>query len=996
MACYHFTMKLDRKPDKSPVAAALHLEYIHRTGKFKNIDFRRAIELQKFSGNMICPPKREDSEAVRKLYQSVYGSLMDNGIGIEASDGASIETLQIALSLGMKKYGSVLDVQGSVDYKAKVLVAASEMDLPVTFTDETMNHEYLKLRERTENGRSGARKSRAEREQRAGVRIPCLEPIGKKGTSRRSHSLQILSKCGVDAKQERGHGMLLSGNDAIGLEYGQENGHRALRRNLSRGIRIKAERTADEILRRNNGDIPAASHVDYINRQENYAARGGCIYTSHHLPKWADDSPRKFFHAADQYERANGTRYREIEFALPNELSLEQQREIIDTFIDHHLKDFYYAYAVHDKIGAMSNGERNAHVHIMFSERKIDEYEKNHERLPEHFFKQANSKMPERGGCRKDEKWNGRDRVEYLCRMREDFARIQNDILAKYGMEDRVDHRSLREQYREAVKNGNLQLARQLDRLPEPHIGPLSASTQKGKKVADLMAYRAYKLEKSLLIQTANRLENEMDEEALRQEDEGIRQDMSKVEASEKFNLSSIGDLKNRVLDGIREIAALEKIIIWQQEADRMAREKYMTIEERIDCRELRKMINERAELAGLRKSLMEVPEATTPESEGTHDIMLANIASEMEKLDASIDRLKPKVRLIDKRLSTPQIMSLLQKESARIMHNDFPQKQRLKELQKEVRSLMPKLQEAVLSAIEQDALRIIRESEEKTRFTAKEIDAYLKQSYIVHSKDYKKQQQQADMLSQKVISLERATVMARDVYTKGAFKAIRGEKRRLEKERVRLEAFRGKFEKEESEFSLIPKPKWYQDGTAYHRQEESLSIQKQELLRGENAWKEKFASCQNREKELEAVCKKPDAREKIASITQGILRKNKVARDSYLAAKQRAGELYGKVRKIQDLQKGIRRQMEIDGKKGISYTLKSASGVTSSEGKADRLGFGENRILSIAQAIDSRRKAVGGSVVIRLDAEDEELDFDAIDVTDREAEMEKSERLLR
>lgn len=422
-----------------------------------------------------------------------------------------------------------------------------------------------------------------------------------------------------------------------------------------------------------------------------------------------------------------------------------------------------------------------------------------------------------------------------------------------------------------------------------------------------------------------------------------------------------------------------------------------MTIEERIDYRELQKMINERAELAGLRKSLMEAPEATTPEAEGTHDIILANISSELEKLAASIDKLKPKVQLIDRRLSSPQIKNLIQKESARIMQNDFPQKHRLKELQKEVRSLMPRLQEAVLSTIEQDAIRIIKESEEKTRFTAKEIDAYLKQSYIVYSKDYKVQKQQADLLFQKVISLERATVMARDVYTKGAFKALRGEKRRLEKERVRLEAFRRKFEKAEADFSLIPKPKWYQDGTDYHRQEENLSLQKQELLRDENAWNEKIVFCQNREKKLEAVCNKPDARGKIASITQGILQKNKVARDSYLAARQRAGELYGKVRKIQDLQKGIRRQMELDGKKDISYTLKSASGVASSEGKVDRLGFGENRILSIAQAIDSRRKAVGGgSVVIRLDAEDEELDFDAIDVTDREAEMEKSERLLR
>ena len=48
----------------------------------------------------------------------------------------------------------------------------------------------------------------------------------------------------------------------------------------------------------------------------------------------------------------------EIEFALPNELkTVEQYRQIIDAFIEKHLKDHYYAYAIHDKIGVMSNGQ---------------------------------------------------------------------------------------------------------------------------------------------------------------------------------------------------------------------------------------------------------------------------------------------------------------------------------------------------------------------------------------------------------------------------------------------------------------------------------------------------------------------------------------------------------------------------------------------------------------------------------------------------------------
>ena len=78
----------------------------------------------------------------------------------------------------------------------------------------------------------------------------------------------------------------------------------------------------------------------------------------------------------------------EIEFALPNELkTVEQYRQIIDAFIAKHLSDHYYAYAIHNKIGVMSDGQHHPHVHIMFSERLIDDIEKEKDRAACNFFK---------------------------------------------------------------------------------------------------------------------------------------------------------------------------------------------------------------------------------------------------------------------------------------------------------------------------------------------------------------------------------------------------------------------------------------------------------------------------------------------------------------------------------------------------------------------------------------------------------------------------------
>ena len=92
--------------------------------------------------------------------------------------------------------------------------------------------------------------------------------------------------------------------------------------------------------------------------------------------------------AADKYEGNGNRRYMEIKFALPNELkTVEQYRQIIDFFIAKHLSDRYYAYAIHDKIGVMSDGQHHPHVHTMFSERMIDDVEKEKERAACNFFK---------------------------------------------------------------------------------------------------------------------------------------------------------------------------------------------------------------------------------------------------------------------------------------------------------------------------------------------------------------------------------------------------------------------------------------------------------------------------------------------------------------------------------------------------------------------------------------------------------------------------------
>lgn len=149
------------------------------------------------------------------------------------------------------------------------------------------------------------------------------------------------------------------------------------------GTKVSAKRHADYILREDG-----KSHADYINREGAQGEKTDCVFKDSQLPKWAKGSAQKFFSAATRYESKGNRRYKEIELSLPNELTLEQNREIVDKFIADHLSNHYYAYAIHEKAGELS-GERHPHVHIMFSERLIDDVEKKCERPAYRYFRRA-------------------------------------------------------------------------------------------------------------------------------------------------------------------------------------------------------------------------------------------------------------------------------------------------------------------------------------------------------------------------------------------------------------------------------------------------------------------------------------------------------------------------------------------------------------------------------------------------------------------------------
>ncbi|WP_312283706.1 MobA/MobL family protein [Candidatus Igneacidithiobacillus taiwanensis] len=166
---------------------------------------------------------------------------------------------------------------------------------------------------------------------------------------------------------------------------------------------------------------------------------------SGNMPEWAD-APVKFWDASDRYERANGSTYREIEVALPGELTFEQQIALAKDFAAtiSNTKDGKtpYTLVIHQQD---PSNPQNRHVHIILSDRINDGIA----RGPEQFFKRYNSKEPKKGGARKMEDRRAKPGQNWAHNMRPLWAQIANRHLEKAGLSVRIDHRSLEDQQAE-------------------------------------------------------------------------------------------------------------------------------------------------------------------------------------------------------------------------------------------------------------------------------------------------------------------------------------------------------------------------------------------------------------------------------------------------------------------------------------------------------------------------------------------------------------------
>ena len=213
----------------------------------------------------------------------------------------------------------------------------------------------------------------------------------------------------------------------------------------------------------------AGPHAAYISREGQYAQcleRGEKLEATEagNMPAWATGQPQQFWQAADTFERANGTTYREMEIALPRELEPEQRADLIREFVRQEIGERHaYQWAIHTPRAA--DGGDQPHVHLMFSERQIDGIERD----PDQYFKRYNAKAPEKGGARKGfgpgdgQTLTKTERADNLKELRGRWELMCNEHLERAGHSQRIDMRSYAER--------GLPIAPEIKQLPSEWRG---------------------------------------------------------------------------------------------------------------------------------------------------------------------------------------------------------------------------------------------------------------------------------------------------------------------------------------------------------------------------------------------------------------------------------------------------------------------------------------------------------------------------------------------
>lgn len=959
MALYHVSLVKGKKSDGTRIKAVEHVKYINREEKYADAD--------KEPDNLIRVPKGSepllDGKAVY-LYKSDFGDILNTPDGLRVSGNASPVTVGIAMMIAKDSFGGDVTLAGSRRFREEAIRVAADCGLPIEFADPTDR--------KAVGERNKERQHERERFRQSGGKIfrPAdlhqHDPAGNGGRNQSLSSsptfdfpsLRELSERGLDGSRQRDASVLLHGHAHGELEEHGAQPDPSVRWDHD-GRRRGAVLKAAKMIRRNLDEygesISAVSHVQYINREAAFRKKGGCIYTAHRLPKWAKDDPKRFFRAADRHERKNGNRYLELQIALHNELTLEQNLELLNKFIERVLPDQYYTFAIHDKIGSMSDGTRHLHVHLMFTERSIDDAEREKERTPKAFFSRPtvnpkNLEEKRKGGAKRDRRFHS---LGFIPEAREIWAELSNEILEKYGCPDRVDHRSLKEMKKEAEAAGDKYLASILDRTPERSLGPvavLEADNEEVKEIRQERKRRGAYHEKlfHLLFARAELGELELRQGAQKASDAAVSvMELPQYHDHQEAPKGSdpyLDELRQNFEEALREMRRTSRMTGWSQDILAEAEVAFLPKEERAFWQEYEQKLREYRNWKTFSESI-----DTTDFSEANRPYLglIAPVERKLEALRKDLADRQGHREELEKNLLDPVVQDRLRKYVNRRMQEE---RHHQEEYRKAAGHLLNMAEQYRKALLDDDARERLQDT-----YGTRELYGVLRRRYYGWKKELARARKAEAAAKKAVITLPRATKIAENVWSRGEWKKLREEKRSLgaQQKKLKAQAAAGR----------------------------DVSAQKEELLRKEK-------DLESRMKKLEQRMEEPTAKMRIREIAAGIMRKNRPAVLRYEAAKRYTAYAKDRLEKNRQEMLAVKEQAKKDPR-STQYKVVHTSGAHGTSQKS----FGRADYPSlIAEAIQNHPRAV--QVVARTT--DDGLQKDWTMMTDFERDEELDKQILR
>lgn len=214
------------------------------------------------------------------------------------------------------------------------------------------------------------------------------------------------------------------------------------RSNGSSSVGSSAYRSGEKIENERTGEVHDYTRKTGVEYTE--------ILTPKNAPDWANDRA-KLWNEVEKIEKSKNSQLaREINIALPKELSLDKQIELTrdfvkDTFVD---KGMVADISIHD------SKKGNPHAHIMLTMRPFDECGNwGAKAKKEYILDKKGEKIKLKSGEYKSRKidavdWNKKENLE---KWREQWGNYANKSLEINGFEERIDHRTLEAQGIERV-----------------------------------------------------------------------------------------------------------------------------------------------------------------------------------------------------------------------------------------------------------------------------------------------------------------------------------------------------------------------------------------------------------------------------------------------------------------------------------------------------------------------------------------------------------------